>query len=699
MRRYVPLFLLLVSAHFVLGQAVTYKVDAVNGVDSNERNGTTEPWKTIQYAVENATGTEIRVEIAPGDYREEVITVSKPIVFAGQAGVVITPASAPLFNIDISTPAGLVIIQECNFVNNETEEVTAININQVNNLNLVANTFDGFTTAVQLGTLTGEVNINENYFLNYMTGVSVPSTLTETTDFSLSGNSFDSNIDGALAVISSSTSVINAEYNWWAQGVAQFDGISVVDFSPYLNTGAEADSPIEQPGFQGDRSSVTLGGGPSYDPTRNELQEAYDEENTEEIVLMGGSSFDSLVANKPATLVVSEDTATIDDLRIDMSSDDSLFIEGKMLINSSISLTSGNIKTVGTESLVILGDVGDPLEEGGRMRGNFTIVPREVGTGGLTVLGLRITGKIDADDLGTVKVTRINGNEGTVRVNVGSEEVPDFNESIRVRWIIEAQRQPTNGRTLKFSWREEDNNGKDPAATIAWRLAEGSTEWEAISTEPVDALVSGSDLQTISVPNVTQFSTWTISDVNEPLPVVLTDFTAQVEDKSVRLRWATASEINSDYFSVERSTDGYTYEPLSRTKAAGESYAERRYLYIDEGVANRLSGTVYYRLHMVDFDGSSEYSPVVAASLEGESSLGVYASRETNTFKLFASLPEAAYTVQVSDLLGRVMYETRLPTQANVREYALPVPPLPPSVYTLRCIGRERQFVRKFRVE
>ena len=294
--------------------------------------------------------------------------------------------------------------------------------------------------------------------------------------------------------------------------------------------------------------------------------------------------------------------------------------------------------------------------------------------------------------MGDVSITRING-EGTAVQSNG-------NESIDCRWIIATENQPTEGgRGLVLSWHIEDNNDKNFSDTTAvvWRLPDdGEQVWTPVG-EPVDALQVG-NFRTASI-RTELFSTWTVSSVNEPLPVILTDFTAQLNASSVRLDWSTSSEINSDYFAVERSTDGYVYEPLARSKAAGTTQTEQHYLYIDEGVTNRLAGIVYYRLHMVDFDGSSEYSPVVAVSLEGEQPLLVYANRNDGTFKLFGSLPEAAYTVQVSDLLGNIVYEAYLPTQPGVREYTLPVPTLAQSVYTLRCRGDQDVFVRKFRVE
>ena len=694
--------LLLVSVHWAQGQ-VNYYV-STTGVDVPDRGNIDSPWRTISFAVTQAQSIsdDAVINVAAGTYPESLINITEPLVLIGTEGVIVQPQRTTELLMNVTASEGNVIVRDIQFRNNQNTSV-GIAVNQVDVLTIASNTFRGFATAIRLAQEAGssEVNIDQNFFLNFTNAV-VVATDAAVANLSIRGNSYNTP-EGSVAISNASSSVVNAEYNWWGE-LADFSTLvsDNVDFSPFLNSGADTSPP--ELGFQGDFSSITLGGGPSYGTDRNELQEAYDEQNVQRLLLAGNTTFTSLVAEKPATLVIQEDTATIDNLTVNMSVggsiEDSLFVTGNLLIDSSLALRSGNIKTEGENSQVILGDIGNPLESDGSMRGNFTIIPRPVNTSGLRVLGLEIAGKSGADDLGNVKVTRINGDQGIVRVNVGTEENPVFNESIRARWIIEAERQPVNGRTLRFSWRTEDNNEKDPSAVIAWRLPEGGTEWESVSAEPYDASPGvGFTSQTIVVPNVDRFSTWTISDTVSVLPVTLTDFTARLEESSVRLDWATSSEINSDYFAVERSQDGFAYEPLARTKAAGESQTEQHYLYIDEGVTNRLSGIVYYRLHMVDFDGSSEYSPVVAVSLEGEQPLLVYANRQDGTFKLFGSLPESAYTVQVSDILGHVVYETYLPTQSGVREYTLSVPTLARSVYTLRCFGSQNSFVRKFRVE
>lgn len=89
--------------------------------------------------------------------------------------------------------------------------------------------------------------------------------------------------------------------------------------------------------------------------------------------------------------------------------------------------------------------------------------------------------------------------------------------------------------------------------------------------------------------------------VGNVLPVAFIDFTATPINKSVLLEWETESENNSDYFDVERSSDGKTWGRLFTTKAAGESNTLINYQELDH---EPFDGVSYYRLIQVDLDGA-----------------------------------------------------------------------------------------------
>src|SRR5690606_16141183 len=119
------------------------------------------------------------------------------------------------------------------------------------------------------------------------------------------------------------------------------------------------------------------------------------------------------------------------------------------------------------------------------------------------------------------------------------------------------------------------------------------------------AVHSGGNLYTF--PNVSQLTNdrrFTIGVVNVPLPVQLLDFNARAEDSEVHLTWTTLTEINNDYFTIERSADGKDWEELVAVPGSGNTNTVRRYSWDDR---KPLLGRSYYRLKQTDFDGTFTY--------------------------------------------------------------------------------------------
>lgn len=93
------------------------------------------------------------------------------------------------------------------------------------------------------------------------------------------------------------------------------------------------------------------------------------------------------------------------------------------------------------------------------------------------------------------------------------------------------------------------------------------------------------------------------------LPVTLTSFTVTPKGAYNQLAFATATELNNDYFEIQRSANGKDWQPIGNIKGAGTTEQARNYQFTDR---SPLAGLNYYRLKQVDFDGAFEYSPIVA---------------------------------------------------------------------------------------
>ncbi|MEJ1237439.1 T9SS type A sorting domain-containing protein [Chryseolinea sp. T2] len=100
-----------------------------------------------------------------------------------------------------------------------------------------------------------------------------------------------------------------------------------------------------------------------------------------------------------------------------------------------------------------------------------------------------------------------------------------------------------------------------------------------------------------------------------PLPIELIFFNVKQTGAIHSLEWATASERNFAFFSVEHSTDGINFKEIEQVKGHGTTMERKDYSFENR---NPCLGKNYYRLKSVDFDGSSEYSEVAFVDHIGE---------------------------------------------------------------------------------
>ena len=172
------------------------------------------------------------------------------------------------------------------------------------------------------------------------------------------------------------------------------------------------------------------------------------------------------------------------------------------------------------------------------------------------------------------------------------------------------------------------------------------------------------------------------------LPVELTSFSATAENGSVKLHWTTATEKNSDHFTVERSSDNISFQPVGRLPAAGNSQASLAYALADR---KPMTGWNYYRLHQVDMDGTSELSQVVACWAEPRASAIFYPNPVSDelTIEFRQDLP-AGTKIWVSGVVNRSISEVDI-KQLGGEQRTLKVDThaLTPGTYFIRMVSAQ----------
>jgi hypothetical protein len=122
----------------------------------------------------------------------------------------------------------------------------------------------------------------------------------------------------------------------------------------------------------------------------------------------------------------------------------------------------------------------------------------------------------------------------------------------------------------------------------------------------------GGDIDILTSPNIL---------TNSGLPIELLTFKASKRNNKVSLSWATASELNFDYFDIEKSADGKDFYSIGKVKGNGTANFRQDYALDDE---KPLIGKNYYRLKSVDYDGYTEYFNVVLVDFDGSKGFSIF---------------------------------------------------------------------------
>lgn len=138
------------------------------------------------------------------------------------------------------------------------------------------------------------------------------------------------------------------------------------------------------------------------------------------------------------------------------------------------------------------------------------------------------------------------------------------------------------------------------------------------------------------------------------LPVELLSFDARLQEETVTLNWATASESNSDFFAIEHSVNGHSFASLGQLQAAGTSSDKQYYQFRH---APQSPGDHYYRLRQVDFDGTASFSAIKVVHLASQALFRFHTSTNFNEIRLQLdpSLPALEGHIRIFDYSGRLL--------------------------------------------
>ncbi|HOS84199.1 MAG TPA: T9SS type A sorting domain-containing protein, partial [Bacteroidales bacterium] len=257
----------------------------------------------------------------------------------------------------------------------------------------------------------------------------------------------------------------------------------------------------------------------------------------------------------------------------------------------------------------------------------------------------------------------------------------------------------TNPVSVELFWWDNRSGGVtvlDELHVAHWN----GTQWESKGNEGV----SGNfEVGSITSELVSSFSPFTLGSTSSenPLPITLLSFTAacNTSKKVIEIDWSCATEINNDFFTVEKYSHESYWEPIAKIGGAGNSNTPTHYSITDNNKGMYADNMLYYRLKQTDKNGEFSYSTIVSTYGCGEfmNDCEIYPNPViSDAIIQFNFIPQSPITVEICDMQGKIIKTMQVPIQKNKQEISMNFAKIPAGSYILHVSDTENKTTTHF---
>lgn len=226
-----------------------------------------------------------------------------------------------------------------------------------------------------------------------------------------------------------------------------------------------------------------------------------------------------------------------------------------------------------------------------------------------------------------------------------------------VRYVSMSRTGAANLSSVSITMNYGTDDGVDDPSSLRLAQYDGGASWSDIGG--TGSGIGSGDITSNTLTSLGSFFALANSQGgSNPLPVQWLNFAAKRVTASVLLTWATASEINSDYFEVQRSENGTLFSVIGTVKAAGEANSVSLYKFLDTKPLN-TGKPIYYRLKQVDRDGQFSLSKICVVQDSRAEQVMLYPMPAQNAIQNIV-IPESwelPVNITCHDYAGRLIYE------------------------------------------
>jgi len=190
-----------------------------------------------------------------------------------------------------------------------------------------------------------------------------------------------------------------------------------------------------------------------------------------------------------------------------------------------------------------------------------------------------------------------------------------------------------------------------------------------------------------------------IGAVDYILPIDLLSFTANCGENqgSIDIKWITASENNNDYFTLEESRDGITFETIAIINGQGSSQNENNYLFTDNILHN---GYNYYRLKQTDFNGTTKTFKTIKTNCDNIDDITVYPNPAQNSFIISGDLniEKGQVILEITNTLGDIILHKNLQLDSSFLKETINSSSFADGIYYISIKTNDHNLTKKLSI-
>jgi hypothetical protein len=386
-------------------------------------------------------------------------------------------------------------------------------------------------------------------------------------------------------------------------------------------------------------------------------------------------------------------TTSFYDLSIQKSSSDKILsINENINVSNNMLFTSGKIDLNGNN--INLGSSGFITNETENNRifdgfGNGQIIAMDINMNtnstqysNIRGLGISITTQASGN---------VPGNTTIIRKHTEIQGIDDADgNSILRSYIINPTLNTALNVNLEYSYFVAELNENAENSLQLFRKP-GASQWElTVSTADIST-------NTIYSEGVNSFSEWTAAPKASTLPIELLDFYIVNNQNQIDIHWTTTTEINNDYFTIEKSKNAIDFQAVNIKTGAGNSNHTIHYQDIDTKPWN---GTSYYRLKQTDFDGTYTYSKIISINRSQNESISevlIYPNPCSDFINIQIRANLDSFTkVEITNIYGQVVSSENFQIKAVENTLRISTQELASGKYLLRIMTKSDNRVFTF---